>query len=391
MSPVDDRTLQRLSREGGRPIDDDRPCRKCGYNLKGLVTGGVCPECGTPIRSVARRPTRALGGSPRRYLDLLKIGSGLLAFGGLGFSALALLVFLTPIGNEIWQFLAHAKAPMRTLAPNVRVSLNAEVFKWIFAGLGLVWVGGTWPVTRPRPDGTVVDEAYDPSREWRLLRWGARGASVLAVASAWAMGAWIAHGSGSALVVWFVGATLAVVPVAVYLSRLLFWACEENLAWACYGAVTMMGVVTAVLALALLPAGVFLRYVGLVISPMFFLGVGALQWASVRMVVSIGWAVRHAEGAEAIEQRRRERAEAEAAKAEAERQRESAFTADRVAMLDRLERRNREMEAEEAAAHAEGSTSEAEAGDDDTPQPGRTNQRVIPRTGEGETYGLEGE
>jgi uncharacterized membrane protein len=27
----------------------DTPCRKCGYNLRGLSTAGRCPECGTPV------------------------------------------------------------------------------------------------------------------------------------------------------------------------------------------------------------------------------------------------------------------------------------------------------------------------------------------------------
>src|SRR3954464_10073122 len=30
-------------------VTGDVPCRKCGYNLKGLLVAGRCPECGTPI------------------------------------------------------------------------------------------------------------------------------------------------------------------------------------------------------------------------------------------------------------------------------------------------------------------------------------------------------
>lgn len=36
--------------QGGMPIETDRPCRQCGYNLRGLKTEGACPECGTPIK-----------------------------------------------------------------------------------------------------------------------------------------------------------------------------------------------------------------------------------------------------------------------------------------------------------------------------------------------------
>ncbi|WP_428938360.1 hypothetical protein [Fontivita pretiosa] len=30
-------------------VQTDAPCRKCGYNLRGLTYGGRCPECGSPV------------------------------------------------------------------------------------------------------------------------------------------------------------------------------------------------------------------------------------------------------------------------------------------------------------------------------------------------------
>ena len=33
----------------GLPIEKDKPCDFCAYNLYGLRFGGRCPECGTPI------------------------------------------------------------------------------------------------------------------------------------------------------------------------------------------------------------------------------------------------------------------------------------------------------------------------------------------------------
>src|SRR5688500_20183649 len=31
------------------PIGNDLPCRKCGYNLRGLTPAMRCPECGTAV------------------------------------------------------------------------------------------------------------------------------------------------------------------------------------------------------------------------------------------------------------------------------------------------------------------------------------------------------
>lgn len=43
-------------------LAEDIPCRRCGYNLRGLAPAGTCPECGTPVG-------RSLIGDLLRYCD----------------------------------------------------------------------------------------------------------------------------------------------------------------------------------------------------------------------------------------------------------------------------------------------------------------------------------
>ena len=51
------------------PIESDRPCAGCGYNLKGLFVGGVCPECGRPISVPKKRMLDdTLVDAPRAFL-----------------------------------------------------------------------------------------------------------------------------------------------------------------------------------------------------------------------------------------------------------------------------------------------------------------------------------
>jgi hypothetical protein len=40
---------------GGTLVALDTPCCSCGYNLRGLNSDGLCPECATPIQSSLRR------------------------------------------------------------------------------------------------------------------------------------------------------------------------------------------------------------------------------------------------------------------------------------------------------------------------------------------------
>lgn len=68
-----------------RLIADDRPCPRCSYNLKGLPTGGRCPECGATIRDRARTGgDLSLNEVTLEFLKRMRLGSLLMLVGGPG-------------------------------------------------------------------------------------------------------------------------------------------------------------------------------------------------------------------------------------------------------------------------------------------------------------------
>lgn len=93
---------------GGGPgmITDDRACRACGYNLRGLAVGGACPECGAPIR-LSNAKDEELAAMPKAVIRRVRRGVFALAFawgvtvvGGVG--AFIYLLNLPPSWVEAW-------------------------------------------------------------------------------------------------------------------------------------------------------------------------------------------------------------------------------------------------------------------------------------------------
>lgn len=71
-------------------IDSDVPCVKCGYNLRGLRHGGLCPECGMSVQySLTHGPFRGLD------LEFVSRRVRLLFWFGLGRSAMVTAAALT--------------------------------------------------------------------------------------------------------------------------------------------------------------------------------------------------------------------------------------------------------------------------------------------------------
>lgn len=80
-----------------RPIQTDRPCPKCGYNLRGLNEGHRCPECGSAIKSLilSNFNDELQYGNPH-YAGRLALGMSLLLIGALVFPIQIVLILVSP-------------------------------------------------------------------------------------------------------------------------------------------------------------------------------------------------------------------------------------------------------------------------------------------------------
>lgn len=120
-------------------VDFDCPCRRCGYNLRGLDALGRCPECGTPVGLSAH-------GDLLRFADpkwLQTISSGL--------------------SLVLWGVLVSMLVGMLSRL------LSAAGSQVLVAGLGLIgsiiYVVGAYRFTEPDPSG-LSDGKYVNTRKF---------------------------------------------------------------------------------------------------------------------------------------------------------------------------------------------------------------------------------
>lgn len=228
-----------------REITTDRTCIACGYNLRGLMTGGQCPECGEQIRFV-RTGSDRLGESSMLYLNLLAAG---FFFMGVGLGTLTLFALASPF-TSVGVFASF-------------VALGGLM--WLF-GLGVVLM----PRARTKPDLTTPEE----QRTWNVLR-----ACIIGTQLSAAGGAVVAALFGSSttggtiaavlLSVWMVG----FVPIGLYCALLAQWAEDDSLTNRWRGGGWMVG----------LPGGLWalLGILDLVAIPRGFALAGLLQFLMV--------------------------------------------------------------------------------------------------------------
>lgn len=243
-----------LKRQGPTIILGDRACIDCGYNLRGLKIGGVCPECGRSIEAKKSAP---------RYSDqLVQAPIGWLE----AFSMGALLMFLAALGLVIM-----------TIA---LLFYSGPVMVLIIGFISLAWFGGVWLVTRPRPmlAATVVNTRLEWSGArvaarltqacWPLASIGILLAVVLRQGAAPGAAVGVASVSGSLLGLVALG---GLAPLCVMLARIAEWAEDSSLAQGFRGSASTLGVCGIIIGLA-----VFQSFTGVLTG---FLGgfLGAVQ------------------------------------------------------------------------------------------------------------------
>lgn len=127
-------------------IESDLFCTTCGYNVRGLMFGRNCPECGQQIRQ-----------SPGMHDALVSGDWSQRQRTWLGLTLITASLFIVAIAR-FWLFIVLVLTSM----------MSAEhIYLWLGLCVSGAWVGGVWLLTPPR-----MDAQYAPMKWLRLsARW----------------------------------------------------------------------------------------------------------------------------------------------------------------------------------------------------------------------------
>ncbi|MBX3406075.1 MAG: hypothetical protein KF869_04845 [Phycisphaeraceae bacterium] len=297
--PISEKQLRVVAPE---VIVTDRPCANCGYSLRGLQVGGVCPECGHAISRRARGPrySQQLVNAPLPWLDTLAAGATMMFLAALGFFVLVVIMLFV--------------RPPALLVITGLVSLG--------------WLGGVWICTGPRP--AAPGSTYDTRREWVSLRLAARlSQACWPMVFIAALGALAASRAGTSPVItntaiigaalFALGAVAGLAPLCALLAHTTDWAEDSSLAQgfrACAWTICFCGFVIALTILngfTGILGGIIGAVLAAIIITLIYIPPVYFLWCLFRFQRMARWAVWNHVAAEARLDRFRARAEANAA------------------------------------------------------------------------------
>ncbi len=255
-----------------RPVEGDRQCDQCGYNLRGLRFGGRCPECGTTIR-YRRDPTLWFDELP---LTLIR-----------RFQRSCLLATVTLFG-----MMALAVVRFQAAPPGSGTALLSGIGVWVYAAWRL-----TVPFDHPRAASLGLGRLSRLRRAARLLQlaWlvfaGAVAASPPRLFLLWAAG---------------LPAVAGLVCLVLYLGRIASWVrdefAEKAFDLSVFGTVLGSGLSLIITGLGFAMGGLQINFVpfmlvfslGLTVVSLLAFPVGLLSLSR-----SVGWSARHARARQA--------------------------------------------------------------------------------------------
>ena len=210
-------------------IANDRECDHCGYNLKGLPMGSKCPECGASIRRVTTQTSGTImDEAPTRFVRKLRMG----------FLLASLAIILQIMGAFI----------------------SGVAFTGIDLISSLMWVGGIFIVTLPRPNRQNIrkDKVLDNDKFRMVVRvlnitWIidalVNGAFVALLSSTTGGSAFMIGALGILSIITGAAAWICMIPTSVYIAELAYWTSNNTIADRLRGAAWVLAVVGSLYAL----------------------------------------------------------------------------------------------------------------------------------------------
>ncbi|MHC4099399.1 MAG: hypothetical protein ACYTFF_10965 [Planctomycetota bacterium] len=274
-----DKYLKYMAAIRGKPIDQDTQCEYCGYNLRGLRYGKVCPECGTPIQ-YRREPDLAFYEMP---LPLIK-----------GFRLSCWMAILAFMGMVVFWVIGGLRGR----------SAIGPVLILVVVGL---WLTAVWRLTRPLNLPQAIAHGFSPrsrlrnAARWLQVGWALAAVSLVANQAQAAL-VFPTTLFGSLIVVGVLVGIVGIGALALFLARFAHWVRDEFAAKAFITAV-WGGVFSAPLVLLLPmiqvtigPFVIFLVPVILVaIILLLLVTVAAFPVGLYSLSRSVDWSVIHAE------------------------------------------------------------------------------------------------